>query len=196
MGIIAPQNLTSKGNFIERTKLKFLSRTLFKGEAERKSQNLHDVLKPDSDIKTEKNEVKKTKSPLFAPRPRFGFNFGKRNRNLDKKKNFFGVKETDNSQSIEEMEPIKDPATVKRPNLNISTFSRKGLKKTFPRILSQSAADEDQGETTKQKQTDEATIEGSASPEPLSSQPTTTRATSTAVLTESTTTTAVTSKEI
>jgi len=198
---IAPQDLTSKGNFIERTKLKFLSRTLFKGEAERKSENLPGVLKPHSEIKTEKKEVKKTKSPLFAQRPRFGFNFGKRNRNLDRNKNLFGSKETDNSKSIDKTEPV-------RHNLNISKFSRKGLKKTFPRVLSQSAAFEDQGETT--EQADEATIEGSTSTEPASSQTattratstsmltesTTTRATSTAMLTESTTTTAVTSNEI
>ena len=191
---VAPTNFTSKGNFVERTKLKFLSRTLFKGEAERKSQNLHDVLRPESEAKVEKNEVKETKPPLFAPRPRFGFNFGKRNRNLEKNRNLFSQTEKDqNNDKITPTMLVKDPVISKRPHLNISKFSRKGLKKTFPRVSSQSSADEVQGEIL--DQTDEATIEGSDSTEPFSTVTTTTQ-TSTIAEMESTTTAAVTSNQV
>ena len=106
-----------KGNFVEKTKLSLLSRTLFKDEAERKSQNLPEIFNPSSQEKQKQSSVQAqqqaeavSKRPFFnpkAPRPRLaGLPFG--------------------------FKPAKPKVKEPRESFNISKFSRKGSTKFLP----------------------------------------------------------------
>ena len=119
---INPTPRQLSGNFVEKTKLSLLSRTLYKDEAERKSQNLPDVFKPQpGDNKprpstpapqsiTTENEY--SRSPLFAPkasRPRLkGLPFG--------------------------FKPASPKASEPKNSFDISRFSKKGSKFLPPKL--------------------------------------------------------------
>ena len=126
--------LLSKGNFVEKTKLSLLSRTLFKDEAERKSQNLPEIFNPTtqeiqkpSGLKANQQQPEKiSKRPLFspkAPRPRLaGLPFG--------------------------FKPAKPKVQEPRESFNISKFSRKGSTKFLPPRLKYFGSKEKEEKTT------------------------------------------------
>ena len=123
-----------QGNFVEKTKLSLLSRTLFKDEAERKSQNLPEIFNPPSQEKQQQLGVQAhqqqteeaSKRPLFnpkAPRPRLaGLPFG--------------------------FKPAKPKVKEPRESFNISKFSRKGSTKFLPPRLKYFGAKQVEEKTT------------------------------------------------